>query len=76
MEAIPVNIASTSIPEFVAYHIIGGILVELRHADRMLGDLEREAPDPVRATNLRAIHAAIELLRHVTRPSVQTTAVA
>jgi len=74
MEAIPMNIASTSIPEFVAHRIIGGTLVDLRHADRMLADLERQAPDPVRAANLRAIHAAIEQLRHVTGPSLETTA--
>jgi hypothetical protein len=75
-EAIPLNSASTAIPEFVAYHIIGGTLVDLRHADRMLGDLERQASDPVRAANLRAIRAAIEQLRHVTGPSLETTAVA
>src|SRR5262249_36757521 len=69
MEAIPMNIASASIPEFVAYQIIGGTLVDLRHADRMLGAAERQAPDPVRAAHVRAIRAAMEQLRHVTGPS-------
>lgn len=62
------NIASASIPEFVAYNIIGGTLVDLRHTVRMLDDLERQAPDPVRAANLRAIRAAMEQLRQVTGP--------
>ena len=66
MEAIPTNMDSASIPEFAAYHIIGGTLIDLRHANRILGDLERQAPDPVRATHLQAIRAAIEQLRHVT----------
>jgi len=70
MEAIPLTIASAWIPEFVAYHIISGTLVDLRHADRMLGDLQRQAPDPVRAAHLRAIRAAMEALRHITGPSV------
>ena len=48
-EAIPMNIETASIPEFVAYHIIGGTLVDLRHADRMLDDIERQASDPIRA---------------------------
>jgi len=66
------NIASASIPELVAYHIIGGTLVDLRHADRMLGDLERQVPDPVRAAHLRAIRAAMEELRHIVGPSLAT----
>ena len=65
------NVESASIPEFVAYHVIGGTLVDLRHADRMLSDLERQAPDSVRAGNLRAIRAAMEQLRHVTGPPYQ-----
>jgi hypothetical protein len=70
---IPMNIETASIPEFVAYNIIGGTLVDLQHADCMLGDLERQAPDPVRARNLRAIRAAMEQLRHVTGPQPNTT---
>ena len=54
------NLKSASIPEF---------LVDLRHAVCILGDLERQAPDPVRAAHLRPIRVAMEQLRHVTGPS-------
>jgi hypothetical protein len=65
MESIPMTTEGASIPEFVAYHIVRGTLADLRHAERMLGDLERHASDPARAANLRAIRAAMEELRRV-----------
>jgi hypothetical protein len=49
------NLEWAAIPELVAYHIGGGSLVDLRHAERMLADLERQAPDPTRAANLGAV---------------------
>ena len=70
------TIETTSIPEFVAYHIIGGTLVDLRHADRMLDDLERQASDPIRAANLRTIRSAMEQLRRVTGPQLKATEIA
>jgi hypothetical protein len=54
-----------AIPELVAFHIVSGSLADLRHAERMLADLERQAPDPARGANLRAIRAAMEELRRV-----------
>jgi hypothetical protein len=65
MESIPMNAECPSIPEFVAYNIVGAALVDLRHAERMLGDLERQTADPARAANLQAIRAATEALRQV-----------
>jgi hypothetical protein len=59
------NLEWAVIPELVAYHIAGGSLADLRHAERMLADLERQTPDPVRAANLRAIRGAVEQLRQV-----------
>jgi hypothetical protein len=59
-----------SIPEFVASHIVDGALVDLRHAERMLVDVERQASDPPRA-NRYAIRAARETLSRIGTHSAQ-----
>jgi hypothetical protein len=58
-------------PEVSARRLLRGALLELKEAERLVADLEAEAPDPTRCALLMAIRDAVGILEKFITPLPQ-----